>query len=106
MQRHEPWRIIEINWAAVRAGPVMRVISEPPTRALRKAAAHWVDDVVAELPSLVPADEAMRVLHVSRRTLGRLLATGRLRGHRPCESGSSRVLIPRAELKRYLQSMQ
>jgi excisionase family DNA binding protein len=61
---------------------------------------------VAELGSLATASEACTVLRCSRRTLARLVATGRLRAAKRAERGSSPLLVPRAELQRYLAGLQ
>jgi excisionase family DNA binding protein len=61
---------------------------------------------VGELGSLATAAEACGVLRCSRRTLARLVATGRLRAAKRSHGGSSPLLIPRAELRRYLDALQ
>jgi len=55
---------------------------------------------LSELPSLCTLREAARALRTSPKTVGRLIATGRLRAARLALGGSSRVLIPRVELER------
>jgi excisionase family DNA binding protein len=62
----------------------------------------WISDTVASLKPLTTADEAANALRTSPRTIKRMIADGRLTAVRARESGSSRVLIPRAEISRYL----
>lgn len=61
-----------------------------------------VDDLVSELPALVPATSAAEFLHVSTRTLRTYVRTGRIRALRTSPSGSGRVLIARSELAKFL----
>lgn len=56
-----------------------------------------------ELPALCRLDEVATALRTSKRTVRRLIASGRLRVARLEIGGSSRVLIPRAELERIVQ---
>lgn len=65
----------------------------------------WVSDIVAALPALSTANEAARVLRMSPRNLRRLYTDGRLSVVRARESGSSRVLVPRLSIERYLRSL-
>jgi excisionase family DNA binding protein len=65
----------------------------------------WVADVVAKLHPLCTAGEAANALRTSTRNLRRMIADGRLGAVRAVESGSSRVLVPRAEIERYLRSL-
>lgn len=66
----------------------------------------WIADVVAQLNPLTSAAEASNALRTSPRNLRRLIAAGRLRAVRAHESGSSRVLVPRLEIERYLRSLE
>ena len=61
-------------------------------------------DIEKSLPLLLTAGEAIGVLRCSRRQLCRLIGDGRIGASREKASGSSRVLIPRAEIGRYLRS--
>lgn len=70
------------------------------------AAPDWVCDVVASLQPLVTVAEAARALRMSERNLRRLIVAGRIVRLRARESGSSRVLIPRREIERYLRSLR
>lgn len=65
----------------------------------------WIADVVAQLSPLTSAAEASNALRTSPRNLRRMIADGRLRAVRSYESGSSRVLVPRLEIERYLRSL-
>jgi hypothetical protein len=62
----------------------------------------WISETVAHLPALATASEASAVLRTSTRNLRRHI--GRIRAFRAEETGSSRVLIPRAELERFLRA--
>lgn len=68
-------------------------------------AKDWIAEAVAELKPLVTGAEAADALRVSRRTLARYVATGRLRALRADDAGSSRVLIPRSEVARFLRGL-
>lgn len=65
----------------------------------------WIDEALAELPSICTAAEAAGVLRMSIRSLQRKLATGEIRSVRGRRTGSSPNLIPRSELARYLRSL-
>jgi excisionase family DNA binding protein len=68
--------------------------------------ADWVRDVVAKLPPLATISEAAEALRMSRRNVSRLLARGRLDAVRTgVGGGSSRVLIARAEIARFLRGL-
>jgi excisionase family DNA binding protein len=67
-------------------------------------ALDWIADVVAPLPALATAQEASAALRTSPRNLRRHIAAGRLQAIRAEEAGSSRVLIPRAEIERFLRA--
>jgi hypothetical protein len=62
----------------------------------------WIQEAVADLPALTTAAEAARALRTSPRNLRRHIAAGRLKAIRAEETGSSRVLIPRLEIVRFL----
>jgi len=64
----------------------------------------WISDVVADLPALATAAETSKALRTSPRNLRRHIAAGRLVAIRAEESGSSRVLVPRAEIERFLRA--
>ena len=68
--------------------------------------ADWVRDVVVKLPPLVTISETAEALRMSRRHVSRLLARGRLDAVRTgVGGGSSRVLIARAEIARFLRRL-
>jgi excisionase family DNA binding protein len=73
--------------------------------ALRPQIGDWISDALAAVPAIVTADEAMSVLRMSRRNFYRLTSRGVIRAHRAREAGSSRLLIPRSELERYLRGL-
>lgn len=66
----------------------------------------WIADVVGQLRPMTTAEEASTVLRTSPRNLRRMIADGRLRAVRSRETGSSRVLVPRVEIERYLRSLE
>lgn len=63
------------------------------------------EELVRELPALVPIARAAKFLNVSTRTLRRWSARGRLKVMRTSPGGSGRVLIRRDELARLLRIM-
>ncbi|MEO7037656.1 MAG: helix-turn-helix domain-containing protein [Polyangiaceae bacterium] len=65
-----------------------------------------VDDAIAHLKPFVTAPEAADVLRISKRTLYRLVAAGRLQAIRHSEAGGARLLIPRASIERYLRALE
>jgi excisionase family DNA binding protein len=90
-------RDAEAAETSVRARPVAG--SEP-------LEADWVRDVVAKLPTLATVSETADALRMSRRTVSRHLARGRLNAVRTgVGGGSSRVLISRAEIARFLRRL-
>jgi excisionase family DNA binding protein len=62
-------------------------------------------EIEKSLPALLTASEAANLLRTSPRNLRRLIVAGRIASLRERETGSSRVLIPRAEIGRYLTSL-
>jgi hypothetical protein len=64
-----------------------------------------INEIEASLPALATAGEAAHALRMSPRNLRRLIVAGRIGAMRERESGSSRVLVPRAEIGRYLRSL-
>jgi len=68
-------------------------------------ATEWVDDAVAGLPPLCTTAEVLGVLRISRRHLYRLVAAGRIEAVKPRARGASRLLIPRAALRGYLEGL-
>lgn len=75
-----------------------------PLPAVEPFEADWVRDVVAKLPPLATMSETADTLRMSRRTVSRLLVQGRLNAVRTgVGGGSSRVLIARAEIARFLR---
>ena len=59
----------------------------------------------SDLDRLVPAPEAARLLGISRRTLGRLIARGSIRACKLAPHQRGRVLVPESELRRYAAQM-
>lgn len=70
------------------------------------APSDWIADAVASLHPLATLFEAAATLRMCTRSVRRMVATGRLKAIRSRESGSSRVLIPRVEIERYLRSLE
>jgi excisionase family DNA binding protein len=70
-------------------------------RAAARIPAH-LRELVDALPVMLTFRETQAVLHTSTRTLRSMLARGELRYVRSQPAGSARVLIPRAELLRWL----
>lgn len=64
-----------------------------------------ITEIENSLPALATADEAAKALRMSGRNLRRLVVAGRITALRAKESSTSRVLIPRAEVGRYLRSL-
>ncbi len=64
----------------------------------------WVDEIVAPLQAILTTEETMTVLRCSRRSVTRLIASGRLRSVR--QSGGSRNLIPRSAIAEYLRGLE
>ena len=65
----------------------------------------WVVETLRELPPLLTANEASKVLRCSRRALTRLVQSGQLNAHRATGMGSSRLLISLSDLVDFLASM-
>lgn len=65
----------------------------------------WVDEALAGTPALLTVEETIGILRMSRRSFYRLLSTGRINAFRASETGSSRNLVPRSEVARYLRSL-
>jgi excisionase family DNA binding protein len=64
--------------------------------------AEIAKQLVAELPPILSVDETAKVLRISRRTLGKLLALKRIKTIRYTTGGSARVLIPRTSIEAFL----
>ena len=64
-----------------------------------------ITEIENSLPVLATANEAAKVLRTSGRNIRRMIVAGRITALRAQESGSSRVLIPRAEIGRYLRGL-
>lgn len=65
----------------------------------------WISETVSHLAPLATANEAAKILRTSPRNLRRMLADGRIKGVRARDTGSSRVLVPRVEVERYLRGL-
>ena len=66
----------------------------------------WVDDALVGLPPLLTASEVIALLRTTRRNFYRLVALGCIRTVRPKDAGSSRHLIAKTEVARYLRSLE
>jgi excisionase family DNA binding protein len=64
-----------------------------------------VADACSGLPPLMLLREVTAFLRIHERTARRLIAQGRIKALRSREAGSSRVLVARAEVARYLESL-
>lgn len=71
--------------------------------ALRNA--DWIDETVSALPPLARIGEVCELLRIDERTARRLVASGTLRAVKARETGSARLLFPRAEVARYLSAL-
>lgn len=71
----------------------------------RSSTPQWVADVLASCPPMLTYADVANVLRCSPRTVSRLIADGRLVAVRTVPGGSSRVTVPRAELRKYLSSL-
>jgi excisionase family DNA binding protein len=67
-------------------------------------ASDWIEDAIGQLRPLATVKEVASVLRTSDRNARRMLADGRLQPVRSRAGGSSRVLIARTEVGRYLRS--
>jgi excisionase family DNA binding protein len=68
-------------------------------------ASDWVEDAIGQLKPLATLKEVAGVLRTSERNVHRMVADGRLHAVRSRAGGSSRVLIARTEVARYLRSL-
>ncbi|MEO8905517.1 MAG: helix-turn-helix domain-containing protein [Polyangiaceae bacterium] len=66
----------------------------------------WVKEAVAGLPPLVTVEELVTLLRTSRRQVYRLISDGRLPSVKQSEGGSSRNLVPRASVEKYLRGLE
>ena len=66
----------------------------------------WITETIEPLPMLLTTAEAARALRMSTRNLRRLYNAGRIKTVRSCETGSSRVLVPRAAIAAYLRTLE
>lgn len=76
-----------------------------PCKSIRTPSPAWVSEVTACLPPLARLNEVASAIRMCPRTIRRLIACGRLVAIRDGDSGPARVLIPRAEVARYLTSL-
>ena len=65
----------------------------------------WVEEALADAPPLLTVPEAAKLLRMSVRSFYRLVSTGRLKAFRAADAGSSRHLVPRSEVGRYLRTL-
>lgn len=66
----------------------------------------WVDETLADYPKLLTSDEVIAILRTTQRNFYRHVASGRIRTVRSATAGSSRHLVPKSELARFLRSLQ
>jgi excisionase family DNA binding protein len=64
-----------------------------------------IQDAMQGLPPILRLAEVAALTRTSVRTLQRHIASGRLRTLKAVEEGPSRVLVARAEVGRFLESM-
>lgn len=78
------------------------------TRVTVSARALEIEDelIRAEVDVTLSAQDACDLLKVDRRTLGRLLASGRIAASRISPSGSSKLLLRRREVARFLAELE
>lgn len=67
--------------------------------------ASWIDEAIRDLPPILTLAETAKALRMSVRHLRRVVDSGRLRTLRATEATTARVLVPRAEVGRYLADM-
>ena len=65
----------------------------------------WISEVVATLQPICTATEAAAVLRTSPRNLRRMVSLGRIEGYHPAEGGSSRLMVPRVSIEKYLRGV-
>lgn len=65
----------------------------------------WVTEALGDTAAILTAPETCKILRCGRRNLYRLIAAGRIQGLRAHDSGSSRLLIPRASVEAYLRGL-
>ncbi len=78
------------------------------TRATVSARALEIEEelIRAEIGVTLSAQEACDLFKVDRRTLGRLLASRRISASRISPSGSSKLLLRRREIARFLAELE
>ncbi|HEX4341328.1 MAG TPA: helix-turn-helix domain-containing protein [Polyangiaceae bacterium] len=92
----------EVSAVALPAKPKLRPYL--PRRG-SAAATTWIAETIDGLPATLTTDEVCAALRMSRRNLYRLVGAGKIVARKMADGGSSRLLIPRAELERYLKSL-
>jgi len=65
----------------------------------------WVGEALEGQPALMTVPEVCSTIRTSRRNLYRLIASARLESLKQTEGGSSRLLIPRESVERYLLAL-
>lgn len=63
----------------------------------------FLEDLARSLPPTLSIEEVAKVLKCSKRAVSSKLQRHELRGIRSVESGSSRVIIPRSEVLRWMR---
>lgn len=66
----------------------------------------WVVDVLRDVPPILRIGEVVALVRMSDRQLRRYVAEGRLHAMRSTDCGGARLLFARAEVGRFLESMQ
>jgi excisionase family DNA binding protein len=67
---------------------------------------NWVTKTLAGTPAILTTEELVVLLRMSRRQVYRLLTSGRIHAVKQAEGGSSRHLIPRSSVEKYLLSLE
>lgn len=67
---------------------------------------NWVTETLAGTPAIMTVEELVSLLRVSRRQVYRLLSNGRIHAVKQAEGGSSRHLVPRSSVEKYLRSLE
>ncbi len=110
--RHDPrlappagWQVSASLEAVERYAALQRWLSAATLRRVPSPKPAVAGVPVSELPALCSAAEAAAALRVSVRTLKRYVAAGAIKAIQHRQAGSSRMLISRSELTRYLTSL-
>ncbi len=66
----------------------------------------WIQELVAQLPTLSTSNELLPVLRIGRRRLTELVAQGLIRPLQHTNERGSKLLFPRHEIARYLNALE